>query len=189
MHFLQGIYHLNQRCHMQLSANLSSTLLCLFPTSSTCTRSKIALRALYKTTPSIEMQRCRAYFTPINAELERKLFCFTFCVCVSETNSVLWKHSLPPVGAGIFICVYICWCVYICIQCKGCIYSLHAAGHCHFTALPEPAPCHSEAHGLPPHRHQQGLHPPGRPECGNKTVNVQDLAAFLLVYKLSERKK
>lgn len=33
------------------------------------------------------------------------------------------------VGADIFICMYICRCVYICIQCKGSIYSLHAAGN------------------------------------------------------------
>lgn len=103
--------------------------------------------------------------------------CFRHKVCSLETLSVL-------LGADIFICVYICWCVYICIQRKGCIYSLHAAGNGHFTALPEPRPCRSKPTGFLPRPCARPHRQPGRPGCGNKTVNVQDLAAFLLVYKL-----
>lgn len=156
MHFLQGTIWTNDvTCSLvQTWARLASAS---FQPPPYANGVKSPCAYCTKITRSVEIWRCRVYFIPIKAELERKPFCFTFFVCVSETNSVLWKHSLYPVGADIFIYVYICWCVYICIQCKGCIYSLHAAGNCHFTALPEPTPCHSEADRLPPHHHVQGL--------------------------------
>lgn len=63
-----------------------------------------------------------------------KLFFSSFS-CVSETNSVLWKLSVPS-RADIFICVYICSRVYIWSWCKGCIYGLTLLNMCHFTVPP-----------------------------------------------------
>lgn len=60
---------------------------------------------------------------------------FSPFVCVSETNSVLWKLSVPS-RANIFICVYICSHVYIWSWCKGCIYGLTLLNMCHFTVPP-----------------------------------------------------
>nr|KAF6374407.1 hypothetical protein mPipKuh1_009626 [Pipistrellus kuhlii] len=130
------------------------------------------------------MQRCRAYFTPINAELERKLFCFTFCVCVFQKQILFFGNTLclRPGQVFLYVCIYVDVCTYVSNVRDVFIVSM-------LLDIVTLQPCHSEAHGLPPHRHRQGLHQPGRPECGNKTVNVQDLAAFLLVYKLSDRKK
>lgn len=60
---------------------------------------------------------------------------FSAFLCVSETNSVLWKLSVPS-RADIFICVYICSRVYIGSWCKGCIYGLTLLNMCHFTVPP-----------------------------------------------------
>lgn len=114
---------------------------------------------MYRITLNTEIQSCKVYFIHIKAELEGKLFRFTF---VFQKQILFFGNTsfLHLVGADIFICMYICQCVYICINVRDVFIASMLLEMCHFTALPEPrALLQPEALRLPPRP------PHARPSC------------------------
>lgn len=123
--------------------------------------------------------KVQSHFTPIRAELGRKLFCFTL-FCVPETNSVPWQRSLCAVGQIFFyVCIYVDVCTYVSNVRDVFIASMLLAT-CHFTALPEPQALLQPrpAGFLPTPTCKAGLAHQASLECGNKTTTCQTWQLF-----------
>lgn len=141
--------------------------------------------------PWIQKFKGAEFFYSNQSRTGKKILPF-YLFCVFQKPILFFGNTsfLYLVGADIFICMYICWCVYICIQCKGSIYSLHAAGNVSLYSppwAPDPAAARGQQASSPTTTCKAMVASQTSLECGNKTENVQDLAAFLLVYKLFEK--